>query len=407
MKTLDGKNNEAIIFTDEDIDSIVSTRITDLLNTKMTNGLVVRIMPNVCSSFNNITGYTQTYSGELLDPDIISDYGCGVLAVKYKLEKELNLELIKQKIKRTIPIGNSVNKKLVVEKKEFYKFIKRKLEKARSLCPSFINYEGLNKIDKLIDQIIKKFDIDEDLFWHSLGTLGGGDHFIELGQEDNDKNSIWVIIHTGSRNLGSKFQNYWKKLINKTRILKEELKEAESNIKMEYRGDHSKIKEELVKLHDSGKFTIPPSRFITTREDVSDYLCDSIFIQSYAEFNRLTILNQIVNKKALKLGKEIDKIDSIHNYIDPLDLIIRKGAIKLNKGESTIITLNQNLGSIIVESIEDNANWNFSVPSCLGKLSDGNYKDIELFKKELTTVRINKIIKPLITIKNETNRLYY
>ena len=58
MKTLDGKNNEAIIFTDEVIDSIVSTRITDLLNTKMTNGLVVRIMPNVCSSFNNITGYS-------------------------------------------------------------------------------------------------------------------------------------------------------------------------------------------------------------------------------------------------------------------------------------------------------------------------------------------------------------
>ena len=259
-------------------------------------------------------------------------------------------------------------------------------------------------------------------------------HFLELGKTDNDLNSVWVTIHTGSRNLGIKVLNYWRKQIGKTRIIEADMKAAERGIKEKYKSQGKKIKEEIEKLHSSGRYTIPPSRFLVTHEDISGYLGDMFFAQAYAEYNRFTISERV--KKVLGFGKELDRIESIHNYIDPGDKIIRKGSIQAYPGKKVIIPINMSFGTLICEGL-GNPERNYSAPHGAGRLmSRREAKEnisLEDFKKSMTgvysssicnacideapgvyknpeeimagiqdTVKILEIIKPILSIKSGT-----
>ena len=222
-------------------------------------------------------------------------------------------------------------------------------------------------------------------------------HFIELGMVEGDKDSVWLTIHTGSRNLGVKILSYWKKQIGKTRIIKDDMKAAERDIKKNHKGDGRKIKQEIDKLHSSGKHTIPPSRFLTTKEDISGYLGDMFFAQAYAEWNRKTISERI--KNVCGFSKEIERIESIHNYIDPHDRIIRKGAIKAYHEEKCIIPMNMAFGTLVCIG-KGNEDWNYSAPHGAGRLmSRGEArKNISLdeFKKSMGSVFSTSICEACI-----------
>lgn len=259
-------------------------------------------------------------------------------------------------------------------------------------------------------------------------------HFIELGQTEEDKESVWVTIHTGSRNLGIKILAYWKKQIGKTRIISADMKAAEKGIKEKFKGSGKKIKEEIEKLHKSGRHTIPPSRFLVTPEDISGYLEDMFFAQAYAEYNRMVISERI--KKALGLGKELERIESIHNYIDPADKIIRKGSIQAYAGQKVVIPMNMAYGTLICEGL-GNPERNYSAPHGAGRLmsrrearekigleefkesmgnvysssvclacideAPGVYKNpTEIITGIQDTVRILETIKPILSIKAGT-----
>lgn len=212
-------------------------------------------------------------------------------------------------------------------------------------------------------------------------------HFIELGQMDNDQDSVWLTIHSGSRNLGIKILSYWKKQIGKTRIVKDQMKEAEHDIKKNHKGDGRKIREEIEKLHGSGKYTIPPSRFLVTKEDISGYLGDMFFAKAYAEWNRKTMAERI--QSSCKFGKELERIESIHNYIDPHDRIIRKGAIKALEGMKVVIPMNMAFGTLVC-ICKGNPEWNYSAPHGAGRLMSRGVarKNITLeeFKKSMGSV---------------------
>lgn len=171
-----GKYNKAIIFTDN-IEEAAISQVYDLLNTKMTENETVRIMEDVHCGKGCVVGYTQTYSGGPLDPDVVScDIGCGMLSVKYKMPSgNSDLALWDTRIRRDIPMGMEINKKPVIQEKEFKKFFKTKLERARSLWPEFVCYEGLGEIEKFISKTLRRIGMDEGIFYKSLGTLGGGE----------------------------------------------------------------------------------------------------------------------------------------------------------------------------------------------------------------------------------------
>lgn len=178
MKEIIGKYSRAVVYTDN-IESEATAQIFDLLNTKMTENQSVRIMSDTHSGKGCVVGYTQTYSGGPLDPDVVGvDIGCGMLSIKYKAPKEEpDLPLLDHKIREAIPMGTEINQKTIINEKEFKKFLKGRLERARSLCPEFSLYDNqsLGNMEDFISKTLKRLGMDERIFWKSIGTLGGGE----------------------------------------------------------------------------------------------------------------------------------------------------------------------------------------------------------------------------------------
>lgn len=182
MREIIGKYSRAIVYTDN-IESEAIAQIFDLLNTKMTENQKIVIQPDCHSGSGCVIGYTQTYSGGPIDPDTIGvDLSCGVLSVKFNLKKgttteTLDLPLLDHKIREAIPMGMEIYDKTVIDEKAFKKFLKSKLERARSLWPEYKLYDGqsLGNMEDFISRTLKRIGMDERIFWKSLGTLGGGE----------------------------------------------------------------------------------------------------------------------------------------------------------------------------------------------------------------------------------------
>ncbi len=424
---------DAIVYNDNIEDNVID-QITDFLESPMTDGEQVRIMSDVHLGSGCVIGYTQTYSGGPIDPQALGcDLSCGMINVILKLKKPLDLELIDHRIRKAVPMGQELQEHSMVDEKDFRKFLKTKLEKARALWPEFIKYEGLGEIDKFIQITIKRLGIDTGVFWKSLGTLGSGNHFIELGRPEGetDETIYHLTIHTGSRNLGIKVLSHWSKHISSTRIIKETMKLKKAEIREKYKYDRGKIAGEIQKLMFDPECAILPSRYIETQEDLSGYLGDVYFADAYAEYNRSLIVEAI--KTALK-ATELSRIVSIHNTIDLTDKIIRKGATPANEDQKVIIPINMAFGVIIGTGL-GNSDWNYSAPHGAGRrLSRGGarrYLNLEEFKESMKdvfstsvsentideapaaykdpesivslidgeTIKIDYIIKPLISIK--------
>lgn len=167
--------------------------------------------------------------------------------------------------------------------------------------------------------------------------------------------------------------SYWKKQIGKDRILHDEIRKAEREIRNQYKGNGRQIKEEIEKLRKSGKYLIPASRFLELPSDISGYLEDMFFAQAWAEYNRSLIVSRIA--KACGFGKELDRIESVHNFLDPGDRVIRKGAIQASLGQKVVIPMNMSWGVVIAEGL-GNPEWNYSAPHGAGrKLSRGKAKE--------------------------------
>lgn len=404
MITIKGKYSEAVVFTDEiTLDSGATAQLFDLLNSKMVKGEEVRIMPDYHVGKNCMVGYTQTYTYPgPVNPDILGvDLGCGVRSVRFKLtsmSKSIidNPVLTDMKIRKVIPTGLEINDKTVIDEKDFRRFLKGRLERARSLWPEAIKFNGLGEIDKLINSTLKRIGQDPAVFWKSLGTLGSGNHFLEVGYEDGVQDSIWITVHTGSRNLGIKIHSYWKRLTSKKRIIsKEALKNEEKRIRQTYSGE--RIKEEIKKLESNEKFFNLPGNLLLSEEEISGYLEDMIFAQAYAEYNRMTIILRI--KGELKLGKELDVIESIHNYVDPSDKIFRKGSIKSLQGELMVIPMNMSFGTLVCKG-KGNKDWNFSAPHgagrVLSRIEAKSLISLEDFKNSMGDVFSTSIVKECI-----------
>lgn len=172
-----GKYAEAVVYTDN-IESGATAQIFDILGTKMVEGEKVRVMPDVHAGSGCVIGYTQTYSGGPIDPDSLGcDLGCSVLSVSYEVPHKVlgDLGLLNMRIRKTIPLGQEINQKPVVLEKEFKGFLKKKLERARSMWPEMIRYEGLGETEKFITKTCARLGMDLGVFWKSLGTLGGGE----------------------------------------------------------------------------------------------------------------------------------------------------------------------------------------------------------------------------------------
>ncbi len=363
MMTIKGEYTTARVYATE-IEEECIQQIKQLVNHPAFNQPIA-IMPDAHSGKGAVIGFTTLLTDKVIPNVIGVDIGCGMLTSQVKLPNNLKLEKLDQIIKKQIPMSTEIHKKMPKTHFSFTELNKQIQNFVHHYNKKFHKkYQSPVINESWLNNKFKQINFPEDKFYHSLGTLGGGNHFIELGK--NDKNTYFLTIHSGSRHFGNKVATYWQNLAIKQN---ENKKQANS------------IPKQLSYLQNSDAF---------------EYLIDMVISQYYASINRKTILNIICENSHLDL---INTIETIHNYIDFTDFIIRKGAIRSYVGETIIIPLNMRDGTLICEGKSEKA-WNFSAPHGAGrKYSRTKAKaliSLEEFKKSMQGIVSTSISKDTI-----------
>lgn len=327
MLKLQGKYNEAKVFTNN-VEETAAGQIIDLCNQEFVKGSKIRIMPDTHAGAGCTIGTTMTIQDKVVSNLVGVDIGCGMeVAVINKKKEEINFDYLDETIRKFVPSGFSIRDK----EHQFSKMIN-------------------------FDDVRAPFTLQRAQ--KSIGTLGGGNHFIELNEDD--KGNVYIVIHSGSRNLGKQiaeyYQNYaYEQLVNvksvKDEIIEHLTKEGrQQEIHEALRGiKNQKIRKELAYLEGQG---------------FEDYMHDMKIAQKYAELNRKAMIDEIVTRMGWKVT---DTFTTIHNYIDMENMILRKGAISAQKDERVIIPINMRDGSIIAFG-KGNSDWNFSGPHGAGRI---------------------------------------
>ena len=300
MMEINGAYTSAIVYTDE-IEASAIGQIQALCDQPFAAGSKIRIMPDVHTGKGCTIGTTMTV-GDYVVPNLVGvDIGCGMDVVLLK-EKRINLPALDSFISKNIPHGRDVREK---------------------------PHRNSGRIDLSELECFGKIDARRAA--ESIGTLGGGNHFIEVDRDEED--NLYLVIHTGSRNLGLQVAEYYQNLAYES-------------------------------IGGRAQNEIPFELAYLTGEDRDRYLHDMAIMQRYAALNRQTIRDCILD--GLKLH-EADSFTTVHNYIDLEHGILRKGSVSAREGERLLIPLNMRDGALICVGL-GNDDWNQSAPHGAGRL---------------------------------------
>lgn len=285
----------------------------------------IRIMPDAHAGKGCTIGTTMTIDDKVTPNLVGVDIGCGMLTIKLK-NNEIDFEKLDAVIKAKIPSGFNVHQKA---QKEF-------------------DFSNL--------RCQKHVDIGRAML--SIGSLGGGNHFIELGKYDKT-GDLYLIIHSGSRKLGGDVCNYYQDKAVQLSGAHIKPKDLEKKLKAE--GRENEIDFQILKLKSAISYR---DLAYLTGGDFLDYMNDMAIVQKFAGLNRETMADIIINEMSLQ---ETERFETIHNYIDFTRMILRKGAVSAEKGEQLLIPMNMRDGSLLCVG-KGNENWNFSAPHGAGRL---------------------------------------
>lgn len=339
MIELKGKYTNASVYTDN-IEQQAISQIIEMCNQEFTKGCKVAIMPDVHAGKGCTIGTTMEIKDKVV-PNIVGvDLGCGMLCVKLK-DKTIDFKKLDDVIRKFVPHGMNV----------------------RNTPHSFISRVNLNDL-KCIN------NINLDRANKSLGTLGGGNHFIEINEDE--VGDLYLVIHTGSRYLGKQIAEHYQDLAIRT--LQDNRVDKQTLIEKLKKEDRVKdIQSELAKVKD---VKIPSHLAYLEGDNLKNYLHDIDIAQKYSTENRHAIADTIISKMELTVD---DSFTTIHNYIDLDNNILRKGAISAQLGEKVIIPINMRDGSIIAIG-KGNSEWNCSAPHGAGRiLSRSKAKELVSF----------------------------
>ena len=324
------------IFT-RNIEDEALNQINELLEQDAFKDAKVRIMPDVHAGKGCVIGFTGDL-GDKVIPNIVGvDIGCGMLCVELG-KVDIDLEKLDKVIRDNVPSGRNVHE-LPIQSSNLY-------------LNELYCKEMLNNKDEWLER--------------SLGTLGGGNHFIEV-DVDNDGNK-YLIIHTGSRNLGKQVAEIYQNKAIEYCSYDKEMKDEKNKIIKEYKdqGREKDIQQALLDVNNkyNGKTKLPQDLCYLEGDLRKQYLHDMLICQAFATHNRKYIASVILEH--MNLVKK-DNFHTIHNYISFDDNIIRKGAISAKKGERVLIPINMRDGCIIGIG-KGNDDWNQSAPHGAGRI---------------------------------------
>ncbi len=331
MIILNGKYTDAKVYTDI-IESTAIGQITQLCNQPVSEGSRIRIMPDVHAGAGCTVGTTMTITDKVI-PNIVGvDIGCGMEAVRLK-EKHIEVQQLDKLIYRAIPSGFAIREKP-------HRYI-GKIDLTELCCYDRIDHLRAEK---------------------SIGTLGGGNHFIEA--DKGEDGAIWIVIHSGSRHLGVEVAKYYQEEAYR-RLNKSSQKEIDELIaRLKAEGKEKSIQSEIKKLANTKTTNVPKHLAYCEDELFEQYIHDMKIVQEFAMINRQAMMDEIIKGMGLHVT---DSFTTIHNYIDMENMILRKGAVSAQAGERLLIPINMRDGSLICTG-KGNPDWNFSAPHGAGRL---------------------------------------
>lgn len=331
MFELNGKYNTAKVYATI-IDDDSSRQIIELCSRKFTEGEKIRIMPDVHAGAGCTIGTTMTVSDKIVPNLVGVDIGCGMETVRLK-ETHIELQKLDKLIYAKIPSGFNIRSKP-------HRYTE-KIDLSKLRCFEHINADRAEK---------------------SLGTLGGGNHFIEADRGSDG--SIYIVIHSGSRHLGLETAKYYQNE-GYRRLNRSSQKEINGLIaEMKAQGREKQIQKELKKLENVKRTDIPKHLAYVEGKLFDDYIHDMKIVQKYAALNRQAMMDEIIKGMGLHVT---ERFTTVHNYIDTENMILRKGAVSAQAGEKLLIPINMRDGSLICIG-KGNPEWNCSAPHGAGRL---------------------------------------
>ncbi len=332
MYTIKGKCNEAIVYASTVEDQALE-QLQTICDMEIYRGARIRIMPDVHAGAGCTIGTTMTLHGAVTPNMVGVDIGCGMETAMIK-EKEIDFEKFDQLIKEKIPSGTNIRD-------------------SKHPNADLIDVSDLRCISRV-------GHLEKEL--RALGSLGGGNHFIEVDKDD--EGNLYIVIHSGSRHLGKEVADIYQDLAYKqvNGLYKEQIRRKIDLLKSQ--GKEKEIGSMFQEIKKDAVTGIPKELSYVTGGLFDDYIHDMKIMQEFAMINRKTMMDIIIEGMGLTVT---DQFTTIHNYIDTENMILRKGSVSAQKGEKLLIPINMADGSLICIG-KGNADWNCSAPHGAGRL---------------------------------------
>ena len=352
MIEIQGKHNSAVCYCDE-LEETAQQQIQELCDQSVFAESRIRIMPDVHAGAGCTIGTTMTIK-EKAAPSLVGvDIGCGMETVMLR-EKEIDFAKLDRVIRTSVPAGENIRKTPHP--------LTGQLALETLWCAAAVNKERAML---------------------SLGSLGGGNHFIEVDRDDDG--FLYLVIHSGSRYLGVQTAGYYKKLgwqsINT--VSREERDRLIQRYKAE--GRTQEIEQGLRELNErfESAAEVPETLAYVAGDNLEHYLHDMKIVQQFAALNRQAMAQAILEGMG---WTETDSFTTIHNYIDTENMILRKGSVSAQKGERLLIPINMRDGALVCIG-KGNPEWNYSAPHGAGRVLSRKAAqerlNVEQFRKEM------------------------
>jgi RNA-splicing ligase RtcB len=334
MIQVTGTHNTAICYTGE-LESAAFGQIKAVCDRAEFADCKIRIMPDVHAGKGCTIGTTMTVTDKIVPGMVGVDIGCGMETVKLA-EREIDFEALDDLIRREIPSGREVRD-----------------------TPHPLNGEiNLNEL-----RCIR--EVNSNRAMRSIGTLGGGNHFIEVDRSDGGE--LYLVVHSGSRHIGTEVANHYQDEAYRALCGNSKAQIADTIAALKAEGRDREIADTIKRLKNEVRRetgSIPKDLAYVSGTLFDDYVHDMRIIQRFAALNRRAMTEVVL--RGMKLT-EADRFTTVHNYIDTAAMILRKGSVSAKAGERLLIPINMRDGSLICVG-KGNDDWNQSAPHGAGRL---------------------------------------
>jgi len=367
MIEISGKYNTAKVFTDT-LDGKSREQIELLCEQEFVKGSTLRLMPDVHAGAGCTIGTTMTITDKIVPNLVGVDIGCGmetIIILKDNLvSRQFDPVKLDNWIHKHIPCGRDIRRK---------------------------HHEFAEKVPL---DCVRCSKVNLARARLSIGTLGGGNHFIEADRDEEE--NLYIVIHSGSRHMGLEIAEWyqeeaWNQLNGKRRC---DIDAEIARLKAE--GREPEIQSRIKDIKAQNRIDIPKDLAYAAVDLFDNYLNDMKITQFFAEMNRKAMMQIILEGLGIQESGSYENFTTVHNYIDTGAMILRKGAVSAKMGEKLLIPINMRDGSLVCEGL-GNPDWNFSAPHGAGRIMSRSkaFKTLSLddFQKQMTGIYSTSIHK--------------